>query len=133
MTEEGIARIRILSLGFTGVCCAAYAIAVLVTGRPDPVAWWWPGFAGVISLGLITAAAVMGGKRAAEAATDELYRAVNHRAERHAYWVSMALFVVIAILCVQGFVPWRAGFAALGCLMGAAYLLLFVWYDLRMR
>ncbi len=133
MTDENISLIRVVSLGFTGLCCVAYAVAVLITGRPDPVAWYWPGAAGILSFVLITVAALIGGKRAAEAATDELYWAVNHRAERHAYWVSMAFFALIAVLCIQGLVPWRAGFAALGCLMGASFLLLFVWHDLRTR
>lgn len=133
MTTEGISAIRLTSLGFTGLCAVAYAVAALMTGRPDPVGWWWPATAGVASAVIITVAAFMGGRGAAKAATDELYRMVTHRAERQAYWVSMALFTGVAVSCSRGLVPWDAGFAALGCLMGASFLLLFVWHDLRMR
>ncbi|MCB1405512.1 MAG: hypothetical protein KDK01_04430 [Rhodobacteraceae bacterium] len=133
MTVESLSLIRVLSLGVTGLSCLGYAVMALATGVPDPVGWYWPGALGVGAALVITVASLIGGRRAARMATDELYRAVTQRAERQAYWLSLAMFAVVATVCARGLVPWDAGFAAFGCLMGAAFLLLFVWHDLRMR
>lgn len=133
MTADGLSLIRTTALGLTGLGCVAYAVAALVLGRPDPVAWYWPSALGMASGGVITAAAMLAGRSQARAATDELHRSVSHRAERQAYWLSLALFAGAAVLGAKGWVPWDAAVAALGCSMGAAFLLLFVWHDLRMR
>lgn len=133
MRAEQIATIRTVSLGITGLCCVAYAVLALWQGRPDPVGWYLPGAVGLGSAVLISIAALIAGHNQARMATDDLYKHVTHRAERQAYWVSMALFVVTAVICARGLVDWNTGFAAFGCLMGASFLLLFVWHDLRMR
>ena len=131
--SEGIAWVRTLSLGITGVACVLYALGVIVTGRPNPVPWYIPGAMGMASALLISLTAIWAGQRAAVAATDELYRMVRDRAERGAYWLSMALFVAVALSAGAGLIGWREGFVVLGCLMGASFLLLFVWHDLRLR
>ncbi|GAB4268760.1 MAG: hypothetical protein Kow0013_19750 [Pararhodobacter sp.] len=82
---------------------------------------------------IIALAALVAGRRQARRATDDLYRHVVARFERQTHCVSMALFVAMAVVCTRGLVPWNAGFAALGCLMGASCLALFVRHDPRVR
>jgi hypothetical protein len=133
MRADQIATIRTVLLGITGLCCVAYAALALWQGRPDPVGWYLPGAVGVASAVVIALAALLAGKTQARIATDDLYRHVTQRAERQAYWVSMGLFVLVAVACGREMVDWNTGFAVYGCLMGASFLLLFVWHDLRMR
>lgn len=133
MKAEHLATIRTVMLGLTGLSCVGYAVLAFWQGRPDPIGWYVPGTIGAASAMLITVAAFVAGNQQARMATDDLYKHVTHRAERQAYWVSMGLFVVVAILCARGVIDWDTGFAVLGTLMGAAFLLLFVWHDLRMR
>lgn len=131
--SEMISRLRTGSLGLTGLACVGYAGLALVQGRPDPVWWWLPGGLGLLSALVIALAAFGAGRRAASEAMDELYQAVSHRAQRQAYWLSMAMFVIIAVLTGRDILDARTGFAVLGTLMGASFLLLFVWHDWRMR
>ena len=130
-TENTISKVRSLTFLVTGLLCVAYAGLALMTGTPEPFPWWIPGIFGVLSAVLITLSATLAGDEAADRAMDELYTLVNHKAQRHAYWVSLALFVVISTLSVQGVIAFPIGFAVLGTAMGASYLLLFVWYDWR--
>lgn len=131
--SERISTVRSALLGLTGLACVLYALGVLLTGRVNPVPWYVPGALGLFSALAITVTALLSGRRAAEAATDELYRLVRDRAARQAYWLSMVLFVALAVAARAGLVGWEQGFVVLGCLMGASFLLLFVWHDLRMR
>jgi hypothetical protein len=62
-----------------------------------------------------------------------LHDQTNHRAQRHACWLSLALFGAFSLAAAQGWVEFHTAMAAFGCLMGASYLLLFVVYDLRVR
>jgi hypothetical protein len=133
MTAERLAFLRVLLLGLTGLCCVGYAALALAQGRPDPVGWYIPGAVGAASAVLIALAALLAGRKQAGMASDDLYRHIRARAERQAYWVSMGLFGVAAVSCANGLIAWNTGFAAYGCLMGGAFLLLFVWHDLRMR
>lgn len=133
VSAEFMATVRVVALGVVGLACVGYTGLALMADRPDPVGWYWPATAGLLAGLVITFAALVAGPRQARAATDELYRAVNHRAQRQAYWLSMALFVVLAVAAAQGWIGHRTAMAVLGCLMGASYLLLFVWHDLRTR
>ena len=132
MQSETISRLRAVLLGLTGLGCLAYAVAALAMGRPDPVAWYWPSALGLASGGAIALASVAAGRSAARAAADELFRAVWGRAQGQAYWLSLALFAALGFAAATGAVGWATAYAAQGCLMGAAYLLLFVWNDLRL-
>lgn len=131
--SERIARVRSVLLGLTGGACVLFALGVLATGRVDPMPWYVPGALGVFSALAIAVTALLSGRRATAAATDELYRLVRDRAGWQAYWLSMAVFVGVALAAKAGLVGWKEGFVVLGCLMGASFLLSFVWHDLRMR
>lgn len=133
MRAETFAILRLTLLGLTGLGCVAYALAAILTGRADPVAWYWPSALGLACGALIALASRAAGGRASRAATDELYWAVWGRAQGQAYWASMAIFALFAVLGSTGVVAWPVAVAAMGCLMGAAFLLLFVLNDLRMR
>ena len=133
MGPEALAWVRTAALGLTGLGCLAYGLAALMLGRPDPVAWYWPSVLGLGAGVVITLASRAAGRAAARASRDELYRLVWQRASAQAYWLSMAIFALFAVLGATGRVPWPAGVAAMGCLMGASFLFLFVLNDLRMR
>lgn len=128
MTAEFISPVRPVSFAVAGLGCLG--CLALATGVPGPLGWSWPGALGVAAALVITVTVLTGGRGAAVAATDEMYRAVTRRAGRPAYWLSLALF---AVVCARGLVPWDAGFAAFLCLMGASFLPRFVWHDLRLR
>ena len=130
-TSEFIEKTRVLSLATVGVSCFLYAGMGLMQGRPDPFFWWIPGALGLAAALVITLAALMAGRAAAGAATDELYRATSQRAAALAFWVSMALFVITALLPKFGIADRATSTAVLGTLMGGAYLALFVWLDWR--
>lgn len=130
---QNFSTLRTVLLGFTGLTCLLYAALALMQNRPDPMGWWVPGAIGATAAVLIFIAAFVIGNRAARMATDELYHAVNHRAQRHAYWASLGVFIPIAVLAKREVIAWDTGFAVLGTMMGASYLLLFVLYELRMR
>ena len=132
MQSETISRLRAVLLGLTGLGCLAYAVAALVAGRPDPVAWYWPSVLGALSGLAIGAVSVRAGRAASRAAADELFRLVWARAQGQAYWVSLAIFAVLGFVAAAGLIGWATAYAAMGCLMGAAFLLLFVWHDLRL-
>ena len=50
-----------------------------------------------------------------------------------AYWVALLLYPIFGLLLSFGWVAPGVAFAAMGTLTGAAFLLLFVWFDLRGR
>jgi hypothetical protein len=132
ITNETVSRIRVAALGATGLACVTYAALAVWFGRPDPIGWYWPGLAG-LAASLVIMAAFGAGGRGAAAAADELHDEVNHRAQRHAYWLSLALFGALSLSSALGWLEFHTAMAVFGCLMGASYLLLFVLYDLRTR
>ena len=132
MTAESIAYVRRWVLGLTGLGCVAYALAALALGRPDPVEWYWPSALGAGAGVLITLAFRAASRAEGRAATDELFTLVQGRAQGQAYWLSMALMAALGFAAAGGLIDWNTAFAALGCLMGAAFLLLFVWHDWRL-
>lgn len=133
ISSEILARIRVTALGVTGLGCLTYAAMALWMGRPDPVGWYWTGLTGLTAGVVITLATVLAGRQSTGMAFDELHDQTNHRAQRHAYWLSLVWFGVFSLAAAQGWIEFRTAMAAFGCLMGASYLLLFVLYDLRTR
>ena len=132
INSDQIARIRVVTLGLTGLVCLSYAVLALVLNRPDPMPWWVPGAFGVASGLVIYAAASIAPHNDRKMAMDELSREVSRRAAAHAYWVSLALFV---LAFGTGFSPYfdtSAVVAAFGTSIAAAYLILFVWHDTRL-
>jgi hypothetical protein len=132
ISNETVSTIRVGALGATGLACVTYAALAVWFGRPDPIGWYWPGLVGVAAAIVITVAFAFGG-RGAVAAADELHDQVNHRAQRHAYWLTVIWFGFLSICSALGWLEFHTAMAAFGCLMGASYLLLFVLYDLRTR
>ncbi len=131
MTVEQLEGLRRGLLGLTGLSCVSYALLAVLQNRPDPFYWWVPMSFGILAAVLITAGIFAAGRNVALQATDELYRATNMRAASQAYWVSLALFVLFSVLAGREVLAWPTSVAALGTLMGAAYLLLFVYHDWR--
>ncbi len=131
ISADSIIRVRQIMLGLTGLACLGYAIAALVTGRPDPVAFWVPGAFGILAALVITGSFFLAGRAQGQVASDELYHAENARAQRIAYWVALGLYPLFGVLLAAGLVTFPVAFAAMGTLTGAAYLLLFVLLNAR--
>ena len=53
----------------------------------------------------------------------------KRRAEAHAFWIALMLYPIFGGLMAMGAVALHTAFAAMGTLTGAAYLLLFTYYD----
>ena len=47
------------------------------------------------------------------------------------FWIVLMLYPIIGVLMAMGAVALPTAFAAMGTLMGAAYLLLFTYYDAK--
>ncbi|PIE13882.1 MAG: hypothetical protein CSA70_03985 [Rhodobacterales bacterium] len=95
--------------------------------------WWVPALCGLTSAAAITLAAQNADKRAIRMAMDEGHAAETRAAQATAYWIALLLYPVFALPLARGWITPQTGFAAMGTLTGAAFLLLFVWHDLRGR
>lgn len=133
LSSEKLSDIRVAVLGLTGLICLVYACLALFFGDPDPMPFWIPGLAGLASAAIITIAARAAGRKNTRRAVDEGYFADSHMAQRMAYWVALLLYPIFGLLLSFGWVAPGVAFAAMGTLTGAAFLLLFVWFDLRGR
>ena len=112
----------------TGLTCLACAALALLQVRPDPFPFWIPGILGIISAALIFALAAAGRKNAKQAFV-EGYIMDKRRAQAHAFWIAMIFLPIFGIFMATGTVALPTAFAAMGTLAGAAYLLLFTYYD----
>lgn len=97
--------------------------------RPDTFPFWIPGILGLISAALIFALASAAGRKNAQQAFDEGYIMDKRRAEAHAFWIALMLYPIFGLLMTTGAVALPTAFGAMGTLTGAAYLLLFTYYD----
>ncbi|MEM1065594.1 MAG: hypothetical protein AAF771_16830 [Pseudomonadota bacterium] len=131
ITSDTIATIRLIALSATGLVCLAYALFALALGRPDPFSPWIPLGIGVFAAATIALTAFAAGDDAAEIATDELYFAESHRAQRIGYWIAVALYPAFGVALGSGWVSYPVAFAAMGTLTGAAFLLSFAILNLR--
>lgn len=133
MTSELFTNLRMVVLGLTGLVCLAYGIGAMALGTPQPFAVWLPGAFGLTSVVLITIAALAAGNDNARRATDEGYVADRKRAEGFGFWVAILLYPAFAVPLWQGWITYPTAFAAMGTLTAAAYLLKFVWVDVKGR
>lgn len=133
MTSELFTNVRTGMLGLTGLVCLAYGAAALAMGTPQPFAFWVPGLFGVASSVLIAIAAFAAGNANARRATDEGYVADRKQAEGIGFWVAILLYPAFAVPLWQDWVSYPTAFAAMGTLTAAAYLLSFVWADVKGR
>lgn len=133
LSSDTLTTVRIALLGLTGAVCALYAFLAITTGDPSPMSPWIPGGLGVLSGIVITLAARAAGERNADIAYDEGHYADSHRAQRYGYWFAVFLYPAFAFPLSAGWISWPVGFAAMGTLTGAGFLLLFVWFDLQGR
>ena len=133
MPSDLLSIVRLTLFGATGVICAVYAALVLATGDPTPISPWIPLLFGIGAAGAIAMTARFAGDDDAEMAYDEGYYADSHRAQRYAYWFAVALYPIFASPLANEWIGWPVGFAAMGMLTGAAFLLLSAWFDVRDR
>ena len=128
LTSDLLSSFRRIMFAITGLTCLAYAALALLQVRPDPFPFWIPGILGIISAALIFALAAVGRKNAKQAFV-EGYIMDKRRAQAHAFWIAMIFLPIFGIFMATGTVALPTAFAAMGTLAGAAYLLLFTYYD----
>ena len=128
LTSDSLSSFRRIMFAITGLTCLACAALALLQVRPDPFPFWIPGILGIISAALIFALAAVGRKNAKQAFV-EGYIMDKRRAQAHAFWIALMLHPIFRILMATGTVAPPTAFAAMGTLAGAAYLLLFSYYD----
>lgn len=126
MTSTTLATIRNISFSTLGLILLSYAVAVLITGRPDPVSPIFPSAAGILTALIVTLTARMGSGKAAAVAWDELTLAEWGRSLRGGYWVAIWLYAVFGVLLYLDTVTFPQAFAAMGTLTGAAPFLVFL-------
>jgi len=129
LTSDTLSTFRRIMFAITGLTCLAYAGLAIAQMRPDPFPFWIPGILGLISAALIFALSRAAGRTGAEQAFDEGYAMDKRRAEAHAFWIALMLYPIFGIFMATGAVGLPTAFAAMGTLTGAAYLLLFTFYD----
>lgn len=78
-----------------------------------------------------TLAFVFADPAARRMAADEMYIELTYRAQRHAYWIALALYPTFAMGVFVFGLKWTTVFAAMGTLTGASYLLLLTFYEWR--
>ena len=128
LNTDSLSSFRRIMFAITGLTCLAYAALALLQVRPDPFPFWIPGILGIISAALIFALAAVGRKNAKQAFV-EGYIMDKRRAQAHAFWIAMIFLPIFGIFMATGTVALPTAFAAMGTLAGAAYLLLFTYYD----
>ena len=128
LTSDSLSSFRRIMFAITGLTCLAYAALALLQVRPDPFPFWIPGILGIISAALIFALAAVGRKNAKQAFV-EGYIMDKRRAQAHAFWIAMIFLPIFGIFMATSTVALPTAFAAMGTLAGAAYLLLFTYYD----
>ena len=128
LTSDSLSSFRRIMFAITGLTCLAYAALALLQVRPYPFPFWIPGILGIISAALIFALAAVGRKNAKQAFV-EGYIMDKRRAQAHAFWIAIIFLPIFGIFMATGTVALPTAFAAMGTLAGAAYLLLFTYYD----
>ena len=129
LSSDFLSTFRRIMFAITGLTCLAYAMLALFQMRPDPFPFWIPGILGLISAALIFALAAAAERKSAQQAFDEAYIMDKRRAEAHAFWIALMMYPIFGVLMATGAVALPTAFAAMGTLTGAAYLLLFTYYD----
>ena len=128
LQDTDISKVRTILLGITGLSCLVYAILAIAQNDPQPIWWFIPMTAGLLASVGIAIAFLLGDSSARQMAHDEM----NHRAQRHAYWIAVLMYPIFAVIIMTTGLSWETTFAAMGTLTGAAYLLLLTFYEWRM-
>ena len=128
LRSDSLSTFHRIMFAIMGLTCLACAVLALLQVRPDPFPFWIPGILGIISAALIFALAAVGRENAKQAFV-EGYIMDKRRAQAHAFWIAMIFLPIFGIFMATGTVALPTAFAAMGTLAGAAYLLLFTYYD----
>jgi hypothetical protein len=128
LSSDSLSTFHRIMFAIMGLTCLACAALALLQVRPDPFPFWIPGILEIISAALIFALAAAGRKNSKQAFV-EGYIMDKRRAQAHAFWIAMIFLPIFGIFMATGTVALPTAFAAMGTLAGAAYLLLFTYYD----
>ena len=132
LQDTDISKVRTILLGITGLSCLVYAILAIAQNDPQPIWWLISMTAGLLASVGIAIAFLLGDSSARQMAHDEMYDELNHRAQRHAYWIAVLMYPIFAVIIMATGLSWETTFAAMGTLTGASYLLLLTFYESRM-
>ena len=133
MSVSTLVTLRIGLFALTGVTCLVYACLALATATPNPMPAAIPGLLGAMTGVVLTMSARFSKEHVVDQAYDELHTADATRAAVLGFWVAVLLYPVFGLLIGYGLVASNVGFAAMGPLTAAAYLLSHGWYDFRGR
>jgi len=133
MNARTLTLTRNISFSLLGLILLAYALGVLVTGRPDPFPWWVTAAAGIGTAIVVSGASMLAGRRASAIAWDELAREEWRDCLRFGFWVAVWLYPLFAVLMALSLLDWNQSFAAMGTLTAAAPFLAFLSKWLRGR
>ena len=128
LSSDSLSTFHRIMFAIMGLTCLACAALALLQVRTDPFPFWIPGILEIISAALIFALAAAGRKNAKQAFV-EGYIMDKRRAQAHAFWIAMIFLPIFGTFMATGTVALPTAFAAMGTLAGAAYLLLFTYYD----
>lgn len=128
---ENIEFTRLICFSIVATSLLLYALLCLSGGTTRPFYWWLPAALGLASTAALFALSFLAGRSIAAQAWDELYHATSRKAAARAYWVSLVLFAAFGVSAAFGIVQSPVGIAAFGTLMGASYLIFFVYLDWR--
>ncbi|TMV91403.1 hypothetical protein FGG78_10645 [Thioclava sp. BHET1] len=131
LSYSQFSMLRRIVLGLSGLVCLLYAVLALIMRNPAPISPWLPWMSGALGLFVIFAAARLAGPDQVRRAKDELFRHDAQTAQRVGFWVALSLYPIFAIPLSLDMIAWPVAFAAMGTLSAAAFLLSFVWFDMR--
>jgi len=131
MTAPTLTLIRNTSFSLLGLILLAYGLGVLITGSPQPFAWWVTAAAGIATAVIVTLASLLAGRRVAAITWDELALEEWKGCLRFGYWVAVWLYPLFAVLIGLSLVDLPQSFAAMGTLTASAPFLLFLSKWLR--
>ena len=133
MSARTLTLVRNGSFSLLGLVLLAYAVGVLLTGSPEPFAWWITVAAGIGTAVVTSGVAAIAGRKATQVAWDEMAREEWRRCLGFGFWVAVWLYPLFAVLIGLSLVGWNQAFAEMGTLTAAApFLLLMVkWLQGR--
>lgn len=134
MNSETISRIRLVAFGLTGLTCLIYGGLSVLNGQPDPFHPAIPGLMGAATAIILLLTAFGGDAAGARIAwEDEGYKNDTARAAQIGYWIALFNYPVFAALLYFKLLNGSVAFAAMGTFTAAAFLLSFVYLDLKGR
>lgn len=137
INADKLAFIRTVFYGASGAAFLVFAgIALANGGIPAADSWYTnlailPGLIGGAVALISLATGIMAGRRSADMAYDEGYRADRDKAQRVGFWTGIWSPLVLALLSGAGIIPNSGDLYSVVMLMAAMFFLSFTYLNLR--